>query len=192
MKKIGKIILLSFSCLCFNTVIAATNKNIKLTANALSGCEVRADNVNFGAISEINRKAYTSLSVQISGLGFESELNIDVKCSKNKSYTLNGEAMKNSTEFPGRYGQYMTGANTGKIIQYGLWFKSGANTGSWFSNGGTFGGYTSKNLTATGNGRIQNYKIFVGLYSLTTSGGKKYFELIPDNYSDNYTLSVVY
>lgn len=171
---------------------AANTSSINLSVNALSGCEIGATNVNFGSISEINRKNYTELTVRVPELGFESELSIDVKCSKNKAYIVNGAPMKTGTEFPGRYGQFMKGANTGKILQYGLWHKSGVNIGSWFSTGASFGGHTSKNITAIGTGDVQNYKIFVGLYSINTNSGKKYFELIPDNYSDDYTISVVY
>lgn len=70
---------------------ASNTSNIKVAANAQSGCIVNANDVSFGSISEINRKKYTELTVKVAELGFESELVIDVKCSKNKAYTINEE-----------------------------------------------------------------------------------------------------
>lgn len=186
-----RIIIGLLSGLIGTSSLAGNTSNIKVAANAQSGCIVSANDVSFGSISEINRKKHTELTVQVAELGFESELVIDVKCSKNKAYTINGAPMENSAEFPGRYGQYMLGANTGKILQYGLWHKSGVNIGSWFSTGASFGGFSSKNIAAIGTGDVQNYKIFVGLYS-PQENAKNYFELIPDSYSDNYTITVNY
>lgn len=167
---------------------AANTSNIKVSANAQKGCEISAEDVNFGSLDETNRKASASMPIVIADVRYDSRLKINVKCSKTTTYNLMGEKMKNSPEFSGRYGQFMVGAKTGKPLQYGLWILEGTNKGKWFSDGTSIAGWSSAYITGTGTGIFQVHTVFVGLYSVQNNG----FELIPDTYSDNYTVTVSY